>query len=121
MFELTQEFYFEAAHTLAREVETTSSRRLHGHTYHATVTVAGEPDAQGMVMDLALLRGALQIVRAQLDHHFLDEVPGLGRPTLENLCRYIAAALQAPLPGLQQVTVARRASGDSCTWRRSLP
>lgn len=121
MFELTQEFYFEAAHTLARQVEAESSRRIHGHTYHAEVSVAGEPDANGMVLDLAVLRDALQGVRAQLDHHFLDEVPGLGRPTLENLCRYIANALQPLLPNLQQVTVARRASGDRCTWRRSAP
>ncbi|MFM9880304.1 MAG: 6-pyruvoyl trahydropterin synthase family protein [Burkholderiaceae bacterium] len=115
MFELTQEFYFEAAHTLERQLEREGSRRIHGHTYHAEVTVAGEPDALGMVMDLAALRLQVHAVRALLDHHFLDEVQGLGRPTLENLCRFIAARLTPQLPGLKRVCVARRATGDRCT------
>lgn len=118
-FELTQAFYFEAAHTLARSLETESSRRIHGHTYHAEITVCGEPDARGMVMDLGLLRQAIAKVREQLDHHFLDEVPGLGAPTLENLCRFIATALASELPLLRQVSVARQASGDRCTMQCS--
>ena len=41
MFELSQSFYFEAAHTLRRDLETAAeaagSRRIHGHTYQAEV------------------------------------------------------------------------------------
>lgn len=117
-FELTQEFYFEAAHTLERKVETEASRRVHGHTYHAEVTIVGERDPQtGMVMDLALLRAKLAEVRDQLDHRLLDDVAELGRPTLENLCNYIWEKLSPALPGLDRVTVLRRASGDRCTRR----
>ena len=43
-YELTQRFFFEAAHTLAREIEGEGSKRIHGHTYFAELTVAGEPD-----------------------------------------------------------------------------
>ena len=76
MFELSQTFYFEAAHTLERRYETESSRRIHGHTYGAEVQVQGEPDAaSGMVVDLAHLRAVIEQVRSQLDHHFLDDVP----------------------------------------------
>jgi len=115
-YELTQEFYFEAAHTLHREIETDSSLRIHGHTYHADVTVAGMPDpASGMLIDLGHFRAALAGVREQLDHRLLDEVPGLTMPTLEGLCAFIATSLQPALPGLVRVTVARRASGDRCT------
>lgn len=118
IFELTQRFYFEAAHTLQRAVEAEPSRRIHGHTYIAEVTVSGPPDpSTGMVMDLAVLRQAVEAVRLQLDHRFLDEVPGLGPATLENLCRYIWANLQHQQMPPHSVTVRREASGDACTLR----
>lgn len=119
-FELTQRFYFEAAHTLRRAVETEPSLRIHGHTYIAEVTVAGTPDpTTGMVVDLALLRAAVEQVRLQVDHRFLDEVAGLGPATLENLCSFIWRALQAQVNNLPlaRVTVKREASGDACTLR----
>lgn len=116
--ELSQRFYFEAAHTLRRQVEAEGSRRIHGHTYEAEVTVAGVPDAAtGMVMDLGLLRAEIGRVRAQLDHHFLDDVPGLGPATLENLCAYLCRELAPTVPGLCAVSVQRQASGDRCVMR----
>ena len=116
-YELSQRFHFEAAHTLRRaeatgEVE--SSRRIHGHTYFAEVTLRGQPDERGMVMDLGLVRAEIATLRDLLDHRFLDEVQGLGPATLENLCAFIARHMQAALPQLVQVRVWREASGDSC-------
>lgn len=115
--EISQRFFFEAAHTLQRKVDAPGSARVHGHTYQAEVSVTGVPDARsGMVMDLALLRGRIEAVRAELDHHMLDEVAGLGVPTLENLCSYIAGQL-SDYPGLSSVRVWRESAGDSCTLR----
>lgn len=117
-YELTQRFYFEAAHTLRRQVDAEPSRRIHGHTYLAEVTVAGTPDpASGMVVDLAHLRRAIEALRDQLDHRLLDEVPGLGPATLENLCAFIARALGDEGWNLAQVVVRREASGDACRLR----
>ena len=116
-YELSQRFYFEAAHTLRRAQatgEVHSSRRVHGHTYSAEVTLAGAPDERGMVMDLGLLRAEIARLRDALDHHFLDEVQGLGPPTLENLCAFIARHLQPTLPQIVRVSVWREASGDRC-------
>lgn len=116
--ELTQRFYFDAAHTLQREVDADASRRVHGHTYTAEVTVAGELDpASGMVVDLAHLRGAIAVVRDALDHRLLDDVPGLAKPTLECLCAYIAARLEDRRWTLDRVVVRREASGDACCLR----
>ena len=116
--ELSQEFFFDAAHTLERSVEAEPSRRIHGHTYHAQVTVGGNPDpVTGMVLDLGRFREALQEVRQQLDHRMLNEVPGLGVPTLETLCSFILRQVSARVPGVCCVTVSRRASGETCSLR----
>jgi 6-pyruvoyltetrahydropterin/6-carboxytetrahydropterin synthase len=119
-YELSQSFYFEAAHTLRRQIEVEPSLRIHGHTYLAEVTLAGQPDADsGMLVDLAHLRGHIETLRQALDHRFLDEVPDLGPATLENLCGFIWRAMeQAYGPLLDHVEVRRQASGDACRLRR---
>ncbi len=120
MFELSQTFTFDAAHTLKRKVsaeEAAGSRRIHGHTYTAEVFVKGPRQSEsGMVVDLAVLRAVLADIRSQLDHHCLDEVAGLGAPTLENLCVFIFERVQAQLPQASGVAVSR-AAGDRCVYR----
>lgn len=128
IYELSQSFMFDAAHTLARSVplvEFEPSRRIHGHTYTAKVTVRGVKGANGMLeffrlpknkrqsVDLFYLRKALDEVRGLLDHRFLDEVDGLGPATMENLCDFIYRQLAPKFP-VSRVTVGR-ASGDECT------
>ena len=114
-YELSQRFFFDAAHTLRRQIETESSKRIHGHTYHAEVTLLGNPDpVSGMLVDLAYLRREIERLRDRLDHRFLDEVAGLGPATLENLCAFIRADLEPAFPQLCAVSVERQASGDRC-------
>lgn len=120
VYELSQRFYFEAAHTLTRSVEAEGSLRIHGHTYEAEVTLQGQPDPQtGMLIDLAYLRMEIARVREMLDHCFLDEIDGLGPATLENLCKFLKRHLQTSLPSLCAVTIERRLSGDKCVLRWS--
>jgi len=57
--------------------------------------------------------GEIADVQQHLDHHFLDEVPGLGPAILENLCRFIAARLQSRFPDLASVSVWRESVGDA--------
>ncbi|MFD2754414.1 6-pyruvoyl trahydropterin synthase family protein [Comamonas terrae] len=114
-FTVHQRFFFDAAHTLERAIETEGSRRIHGHTYWAEVSVTGprNPD-NGMVIDLGHLRARLALLREQLDHHFLDEIPGLGKPTLENLSLFIAKSLADLQPAPSRVRVWRDSIGDGC-------
>lgn len=117
MFELAKQFRFDAAHTLQREIHAESSRRIHGHSYRAEVTVRGEPDAvSGMVVDLGHLEAALAELHDALDHRFLDEVDDLGPATMENLCAWIWRRLTPRFPALARVAVYRDASGDACTY-----
>ncbi len=114
-YELSQRFYFDAAHTLDRKIATEASRRIHGHTYHARVVVRGTPDpVSGMVVDLGVLTSQVAQIREQLDHRLLDEVPGLGAATLENLCAFIYRAMSPSVPNICRIRVERLASGDRC-------
>jgi len=115
IYEISQRFFFEAAHTLDRKIDTASSKRIHGHTYQAEVTVQGPKNPEtGMVVDLGVLRQEIEAVRGILDHAFLDEVPALGAPTLENLCAFIAERLRGTVLPIASVRVWREASGDAC-------
>jgi 6-pyruvoyltetrahydropterin/6-carboxytetrahydropterin synthase len=114
-FEVSQRFYFDAAHKLNREIEIEGSRRIHGHTYLAEVAVRGAVNNNtGMVMDIGLIRIEVAKVRELLDHHYLDEVPDLGIPTLENLCIYIEKAMRVNGLQLSRVSVWRESLGDRC-------
>ncbi len=119
IYELSQKFFFDAAHTLHRAIDAAGSRRIHGHTYHAEVTLMGQPDPRsGMLLDLGTVRRHIEDVRGKLDHHFLDEVTGLGPATLENLCKYIFTNLVLYLPNVVAVSVERPSSGDKCVLRK---
>jgi 6-pyruvoyltetrahydropterin/6-carboxytetrahydropterin synthase len=114
-FEVCQRFYFDAAHRLHREIEIEGSRRIHGHTYIAEVAVRDEVNTQtGMVVDIGLIRLEVAKVRELLDHHYLDEVPDLGIPTLENLCIYIEKTMRDNGLQLSRVSVWRESLGDRC-------
>ena len=117
-YEITQRFFFEAAHTLSRKVEAEASRRIHGHTYYAEVSVAGEPDVHGMVMDLAHLRAVAERVRDDLDHRMLNEIESLGIPTLENLCAFLWRRFEDEGCVPSRIEVRRDAMGDSCVLTR---
>ena len=117
MFELSKQFRFEAAHTLQRQINAEPSRRIHGHSYRAEVTVRGSTDPQsGMVIDLGFFERALADARDGLDHRFLDEVPDLGPATMENLSVWIWHRLVTRCPGLVKVTVYRDSEGDTCSY-----
>lgn len=117
MWELAKEFWFESAHTLEREVDTEPSRRIHGHSYRAEVTIRGRPDPQsGMIVDLGFFDRALAETQAALDHRYLDDIEDLGPPTMENLSAWIWRKIAPLASGLVKVTVYRDSKKESCTY-----
>jgi 6-pyruvoyltetrahydropterin/6-carboxytetrahydropterin synthase len=115
MIELTQEFGFDAAHHLGEGAA--ENRRLHGHSFYVEVTLRGAPDdATGQLRDFGQVKDALDQVRETLDHRLLNEVEGLGAPTLENLARFIYAAARTKLPQVVRVRVKRPSYGQSCMY-----
>lgn len=114
--EIFREFTFEAAHRLPHVPEGHKCARLHGHSYRVQVHVAGEVDQQaGWVMDFADIKRAFRPILDQLDHHYLNEIPGLDNPTSEVLARWIWHSLTDQLP-LSAITV-RETCTSGCVYR----
>jgi 6-pyruvoyltetrahydropterin/6-carboxytetrahydropterin synthase len=115
MIEITQEFGFDAAHYL--DVGAAENRRVHGHSFYVEVTLKGEPDpSTGILRDLGFVKDALGIIAETLDHRLLNEVEGLGPPTLENLARYIYRLARHALPEVSRVRIRRPSYGQFCTY-----
>lgn len=116
--EIAYRFGFDAAHHFDTFPEGHLYRGIHGHSFQVEVAIEGEPDpATGFVADLGELERACQEIRAALDHRMLNDIEGLAKPSLENLCLWIARALLPPFPTLSRVTVRRDSYGQSCTYR----
>ena len=103
---LVHEFRFEAAHRLPKVPEGHKCARLHGHSFKIEVAIAGPVnDHTGWFIDYAMLYEAWAPLHAQLDHNYLNDVPGLENPTSELLAKWIWDHLVKPLPALTRVTV----------------
>lgn len=111
-----KEFTFEAAHRLPNVPAGHKCARLHGHSFHVRVSVRGEPGATtGWVMDFADIKAAIAPVEAQLDHRYLNDIPGLENPTSEVIARWIWGALLPALPGLDSLEV-RETCTSGCVY-----
>ncbi|MDD9933836.1 MAG: 6-carboxytetrahydropterin synthase QueD [Myxococcales bacterium] len=106
--EIERTFRIEAAHRLPHVPEDHKCARLHGHSFHITLHVAGPVDARlGWVIDFAEIDEAFAPLFKQLDHHYLNEVEGLDNPTSELLARWVLERVVLPAPAmLRAVTVA---------------
>lgn len=114
--EIFREFSFEAAHRLPNVPAGHKCARLHGHSFRVEVHVVGDIDPDtGWVMDFAAIKAAFQPLREQLDHRYLNEVPGLDNPTSENLSRWIWQRLVGALP--LSAIVVRETCTSGCVYR----
>jgi 6-pyruvoyltetrahydropterin/6-carboxytetrahydropterin synthase len=115
--EIFKEFTFEAAHRLPNVPEGHKCARLHGHSYRVEVRVGGEVgEESGWVVDFADLSAAFKPLHSQLDHYYLNEVPGLENPTSEVLAKWIWDRLESSLSGLVEVLV-RETCTSGCSYR----
>jgi 6-pyruvoyltetrahydropterin/6-carboxytetrahydropterin synthase len=114
--EIFKEFRFEAAHRLPNLPEDHKCSRLHGHSFHVAVHVAGHVDPHsGWVIDFGDIKAAFRPLEEELDHHYLNEVPGLENPTSENIAIWIWDRLALTLPGLTKVVV-RETCTSGCVY-----
>lgn len=113
-FELRKTLTFEAAHRLPHVPEGHKCGRLHGHSFSVTLVVQGALQSpSGWVIDYADIKAVAQPIIDQLDHYYLNDIPGLENPTAEILSRWIFDRLKKSLPSLAQVIVAETCTSES--------
>ncbi len=118
--EIFKEFTIEAAHRLPNVPPDHKCGRLHGHTFRISVHVRGPVDSgMGWVIDFADIKAAFRPVEEQIDHRYLNDVPGLENPTSENLARWVWQQLRGNLPLLSKVVV-RETCTSGCVYEGEL-
>ena len=116
--EVSYRFGFDAAHHFDGFPDGHRYRGIHGHSFQVEVALEGQPDpATGFVADLGEVERICLEVRNNLDHRMLNEIDGLEKPSLENLCVWIWGTLASRFANLSRVTVRRDSSGQSCSYR----
>ncbi len=114
---LFKEFSFEAAHRLPNVPADHKCARLHGHSFHVRVSIAGPVGTEsGWVMDFADLKAAFAPVHDALDHRYLNEIAGLENPTSEVIAMWIWERLTQTLRGLDSIEV-RETCTTGCVYR----
>lgn len=137
---ITRVYNFNSAHWLPGVPSEHKCHSIHGHTYQVEVEVGGVVDkASGFLMDFAkldeivypLIFGPIDpkepiTIRNKLDHALLNDVPGLGNPTAENIARWFGEKLyridessRINGPYIFSVTVWEEIGVCKATWWRS--
>lgn len=103
--ELVKEYRFEAAHRLPNVPAGHKCSRLHGHSFKLEIHVVGPTDAHtGWFVDFGDLDAIVMPLVEQLDHHYLNEVPGLENPTSEVCAKWLYDRIKARFPALVAIT-----------------
>ncbi|MBN2723248.1 MAG: 6-carboxytetrahydropterin synthase QueD [Deltaproteobacteria bacterium] len=103
---LSKQFSFEAAHRLPKAPEGHKCRNLHGHSFRFDVEVMGPVDPEtAWFMDYKDISSVAKPIADELDHTYLNEIPGLEDGTSEILARWIWKRLEKNIEGLHRITV----------------
>jgi 6-pyruvoyltetrahydropterin/6-carboxytetrahydropterin synthase len=104
--EVFKEFTFESAHRLPHVPQDHKCARLHGHSFRAEIHVSGPIGSHtGWVLDFAEIAAACAPLLKQLDHNYLNDIPGLENPTSEVIAQWIWDRLHPSLPGLAKIVI----------------
>ena len=127
IFEITQSFKFDCAHYLTGHEGRPEYERIHGHSFVCEVTLGGTRiPGHDWVVDCSVFKAALDEVAGILDHQVLNDIDGLGTPTMENMTEWIAAHLfgwlrtrasQDQKLEITSVKLMRPTIDQACTYR----
>lgn len=117
-YRIWKELRFEGALRLARAPAGDNRRRLHGHSYLLRLHLTSPLDqVLGWTLDYGDVKALFKPVYDRLDHHRLDQVPGLEDPDPASLARWMRQEVAAALPQLDRIDLFDTpGSGVSLCW-----
>jgi len=110
-----KDFTFEAAHRLPLVPETHQCFQLHGHSFKVRISLDGELNTMGWVMDFSDIKTICKPVIQRLDHSYLNEIEGLENPTSEQIAIWIWNQIKPLLLPLTSVEV-RETCNSGCIY-----
>ncbi len=101
-----KDLVFEAAHRLPNVAPSHRCYNLHGHTFKCRIECEGPLDPKlGWVVDFGVVDARVAPLIKQLDHRYLNEVPGLENPTSEVIAQWILDRLRDTDIPVKSVTI----------------
>src|SRR3569833_1847203 len=105
-----KQFTFDSAHFLPNVPEGRKCREMLGHTYLLILYAeGGVKQAEGWVIDFGDIKNIMRPINDILDHHLLNEIPGLENPTAELLAIWLWNKIKPRIPMLKK----NRIEGDA--------
>jgi len=100
--QIAKEFKFDSAHFLKDYHG--KCENLHGHTYKMRVTIEGERQPNGLVMDFAEIKKIVnEAVVDKWDHANIND--SLEHSTVENMCVWVWDEIKPKLAGLVEIRI----------------
>ena len=105
-YELVHTIRFESARKLPRVPAGHPCGRVYGLAFYLDIHVVGALTGEsGWVFDFAEIERAFAPLHKQIDHNYLNDVPGLENPTSEMLVTWLWDHLGPALPGMTQLVL----------------
>ena len=115
--EIYKTFAVEAARSLPNLPDGHPCKKIHGHSFKITITVAGQIDENtGFVMDFSEIDSSFSPIHKLIDHSYLNDLEGLDNPSSENLCKWIWSKLKNSLHDLKRIEI-KETESTGCIYR----
>lgn len=117
-YRIWKEQRFEGALQLMQAPEGDPRRRLHGHSYLLRLHLSAPLDeVMGWTFDYGDVKELFKPVYRQLDHHRLDQLPGLNSADTAALALWIREQVESSLPQLDRIDLQETPGcGAVLTW-----
>jgi len=116
-FTIRKSFSFSASHQLLHLPSEHPCRRMHGHNYNVELELSGNLlNVNDFIVDYRELDVVKRWLDETFDHQHLNDVPGMERPTAENIAAFIFNHIKTTFPQLTAVTVSET-DKTSATYR----
>jgi 6-pyruvoyltetrahydropterin/6-carboxytetrahydropterin synthase len=122
-YRIWKELRFESALNLVRAPAGDPRRRLHGHSYLVRLHLTAPLDTvMGWTVDYGDVKEIFKPTYRALDHHLLNDLPGLADADPASLARWLRARVAPELPPLDRVDLyAAPGCGATLSWGEQGP